>query len=103
MEQDKNKRLDELFKQAKNEPSKVSFEETKGQFLSSVGNQHVATKGIDIAKLFNLKLIIMITSIIATVALVLVLKPTNTIKAIEKVNINYFTKVDSIKLKKPLR
>ena len=91
MEQDKNKRLDELFKQAKNEPSKVSFEETKGQFLSSVGNQHVATKGIDIAKLFNLKLIIMITSIIATVALVLVLKPTNTTKAIEKVNINYST------------
>ena len=91
MEQDKNKRLDELFKQAKNEPSKVSFEETKGQFLSSVGDQHVATKGIDIAKLFNLKLIIMITSIIATVALVLVLKPTNTTKAIEKVNINYST------------
>lgn len=88
MEQDKNKRLDELFKQAKNEPSKVSFEKTKEQFLSSVGNQNVTTKGIDITKFFNLKLIIMITSIITTIALVLIFKPTSTTKTVEKTNTN---------------
>lgn len=84
MEQDKNKRLDELFKQAKNQPSKVSYEETKGQFLNALSSKNT-TKGRDFTRFFNLKLIIMIASIITTVALVLVLKPTHTTKTVEKV------------------
>ncbi|MBE7442090.1 MAG: SUMF1/EgtB/PvdO family nonheme iron enzyme [Flavobacteriales bacterium] len=85
MDNDANKLLNDLFNKAKNEPSKVSFEETKERFLTSVGTKNNATKGNDFARFFNLKLIIMIASIITTVALVLVLKPTNTTKTVEKI------------------
>lgn len=74
-----NKQLNDLFNKAKNEPSKVSFEETKEQFLTSVSAKKNATQGNNIARFFNLKnSIIMISSIITTVALVLVLKLTTT-------------------------
>lgn len=96
MEQDKNKRLDELFKQAKNEPSKVSFEETKERFLTSVSTKNDATKGNDIARFFNLKLIIMITSIITTIALVLVFKPTTETKPVENVKTEHLTPTTSL-------
>lgn len=85
MDNDANKLLNDLFNKAKNEPSKVSFEETKERFLTSVGTKNNATKRNDFARFFNLKLIIMIASIITTVALVLVLKPTNTTKTVEKI------------------
>jgi len=85
MDNDANELLNELFNKAKNEPSKVSFEETKERFLTSVGTKNNATKGNDFARFFNLKLIIMIASIITTVALVLVLKPINTTKTVEKI------------------
>lgn len=96
MDNDANKLLNDLFNKAKNEPSKVSFEETKGRFLSSVGNQHIATKGIDIAKLFNLKLIIMITSIITTLALVLVFKPNTETKPVENVKTKHLIPTTSL-------
>lgn len=85
MDNDANKLLNDLFNKAKNEPSKVSFEETKERFLTSVGTKNNATQGNNFARFFNLKLIIMIASIITTVALVLVLKPTNTTKTVEKI------------------
>lgn len=85
MDNDANKLLNDLFNKAKNEPSKVSFEETKERFLTSVGTKNNATQGNHFARFFNLKLIIMIASIITTVALVLVLKPTNTTKTVEKI------------------
>lgn len=85
MDNDANKLLNDLFNKAKNEPSKVSFEETKERFLTSVGTKNNAAQGNNFARFFNLKLIIMIASIITTVALVLVLKPTNTTKTVEKI------------------
>lgn len=85
MDNDANKLLNDLFNKAKNEPSKVSFEETKERFLTSVSTKNNATKGNDFTRFFNLKLIIMIASIITTVALVLFLKPTNTTKTVEKI------------------
>lgn len=86
MDNDANKLLNDLFNKAKNEPSKVSFEETKERFLTSVSTKNNATQGNHFARLFNLKnIIIMIASIITTVALVLVLKPTNTTKSAEKI------------------
>lgn len=85
MDNDANKLLNDLFNKAKNEPSKVSFEETKERFLTSVSTKNNATQGNHFARFFNLKLIIMIASIITTVALVLVLKPTNTSKTVEKI------------------
>jgi formylglycine-generating enzyme required for sulfatase activity len=85
MDNDANKLLNDLFNKAKNEPSKVSFEETKERFLTSVSTKNNATQGNNFARFFNLKLIIMIASIITTVALVLVLKPTNTTKTVEKI------------------
>ena len=85
MDNDANKLLNDLFNKAKNEPSKVSFEETKERFLTSVGTKNNATQGNNFTRFFNLKLIIMIASIITTVALVLVLKPTNTTKTVEKI------------------
>lgn len=79
MDNDANKLLNDLFNKAKNEPSKVSFEETKERFLTSVSTKNNATQGNNFARLFNLKnSIIMIASIITTVALVLVLKPSST-------------------------
>ncbi|PCJ23802.1 MAG: hypothetical protein COA97_10800 [Flavobacteriales bacterium] len=75
MEQDNNKRLDELFNQAKNEPSKVSFEETKEQFVNSIENisSSVSTGG-NLAQFSNLKTLIMITTISAiTVGAIMVL------------------------------
>ncbi|MBL4592890.1 MAG: hypothetical protein JKX68_03630, partial [Flavobacteriales bacterium] len=68
MEQDNNKRLDELFNQAKNEPSKISFEETKGQFIKSKGSiGNVSTGKVDtlseLAQFSNLKTLIMISTI----------------------------------------
>ncbi|NQX98596.1 MAG: SUMF1/EgtB/PvdO family nonheme iron enzyme, partial [Flavobacteriales bacterium] len=65
MEQNKNKRLDDLFNQVKNEPSKTSFEDTKAQFLNSnvgIGNM---TKGGKLTHIINSKIIIMITTICA--------------------------------------
>jgi hypothetical protein len=88
MDNDANKLLNYLFNKAKNEPSKVSFEETKERFLTSVSTKNNATQGNNFARFFNLKLIIMIASIITTVALVLVLKPTNTTKTVEKVKVS---------------
>jgi len=68
MEKDKNNRLDELFNQAKNEPSKVSFDEIKGQFIrSTVGTESVSTA----SKLFqinHLKIIAMISTLSIIVA-----------------------------------
>jgi len=85
MENDTNKKLNELFNKAKNEPSKVSYEETKEQFLNTLSGQNNATKGRDFTQFFNLKLIIMIASIITTIALVLVFKPNTTTKTVTKV------------------
>ena len=65
MEQDNNKRLDELFNQAKNDPSKVSFEETKEQFINSTGSTGSISKGGKLAQFSNLKIIIMISTISA--------------------------------------
>lgn len=86
MNNDTNKMLNDLFNKAKNEPSKVSFEETKERFITSVSNKNNATKGNNFARFFNLKLIIMIASIITTITLVLVLKPISTTKTVEKEN-----------------
>lgn len=86
MNNDTNKMLNDLFNKAKNEPSKVSFEETKERFITSVSKKNNATKGNNFARFFNLKLIIMIASIITTIALVLVLKPISTTKTAEKEN-----------------
>ncbi|MCB9365496.1 MAG: SUMF1/EgtB/PvdO family nonheme iron enzyme [Flavobacteriales bacterium] len=76
MDNDANKNLNDLFNKAKSQPSKVSFEETKEQFLNSLSSQSVA-KGRNFTQFINLKLIIMITSIITTIALVLVYQPEN--------------------------
>tara|TARA_R110000782_G_scaffold80846_4_gene159819 strand:- start:21781 stop:23841 length:2061 start_codon:yes stop_codon:yes gene_type:complete len=86
MSNDTNKMLNDLFNKAKNEPSKVSFEATKERFITSVSNKNNATKGNNFARFFNLKLIIMIASIITTITLVLVLKPTTTTKTTDKEN-----------------
>ena len=68
MEQDKNNRLDELFNQAKNEPSKVSFDEIKGQFIkSNVGAGNVST-GSKLFQITNLKIIVMISTLSIIVA-----------------------------------
>lgn len=91
MDNDANKLLNDLFNKAKNEPSKVSFEETKERFLTSVGTKNIATQVKDFAQFFNLKLIMMIASIIATVALVLVLNPTSTTKTVKKVTTTTLT------------
>ncbi|MGB0881840.1 MAG: formylglycine-generating enzyme family protein [Vicingaceae bacterium] len=63
MEQDKNNRLDELFNQAKNEPSKVSFDEVKEQFIkSNVGAVNVSATS-KLLQITNLKIIVMIATI----------------------------------------
>ncbi|MGE0560575.1 MAG: formylglycine-generating enzyme family protein [Flavobacteriales bacterium] len=84
MDNDANKMLNDLFNKAKNAPSKVSFEETKEQFLTSVNSNTTTVEGKNFARFFNLKIFIMITSIITTVALVWVLKPTTTTKTIKE-------------------
>lgn len=68
MEQNKNKRLDELFNQVKHEPVKVSFTETKEKFIKSnvvVGNASLVNKLIQIS---NLKIIVMISTLSIIVA-----------------------------------
>ncbi len=65
MEQNENKRLDELFNQAKNEPSKVSFKETEAKFLKSSASFSKGAKGGKLAQFSNLKTIIMISTISA--------------------------------------
>src|SRR5690606_23782381 len=84
MNNDTNKMLNDLFNKAKNEPSKVSFEATKERFITSVSSKNNATKANNFAQFFNLKLIIMIASIITTITLVLVLKPTTSTKTTDK-------------------
>ena len=65
MEQNKNKRLDDLFNQAKNEPAKISFEETKTQFIKSTATFGKVAKGGKLTQFTNFKLILMITTIAA--------------------------------------
>lgn len=86
MNNDTNKMLNDLFNKAKNEPSKISFEATKERFITSVSSKNNATKANNFAQFFNLKLIIMIASIITTITLVLVLKPTTSTKTTDKEN-----------------
>ena len=63
MEQDKNNRLDELFNQAKNEPSKVSFDEVKERFIkSNVGAANVSATS-KLLQITNLKIIVMIATL----------------------------------------
>ena len=57
MEQDKNKRLDDLFSQAKKEPAKISFEETQKQFLNSTASYGKIVKGGKTTQFINFKLI----------------------------------------------
>jgi formylglycine-generating enzyme required for sulfatase activity len=63
MEPNNEKRLDELFNQAKNEPSKVSFEKTKEQFVKSYGS--ITSTGGKLTQFTNLKTLIMISTICA--------------------------------------
>jgi formylglycine-generating enzyme required for sulfatase activity len=63
MELNNEKRLDELFNQAKNEPSKVSFEKTKEQFVKSSGS--ITSTGGKLVQFTNLKTLIMISTICA--------------------------------------
>ncbi|MDG1477421.1 MAG: SUMF1/EgtB/PvdO family nonheme iron enzyme [Vicingaceae bacterium] len=64
MEQNKNNdRLDELFNQANNEPSKVSFDEIKEQFIkSNVGAVNVSGAS-KLLQITNLKIIVMIATL----------------------------------------
>jgi len=68
MEQDKNKRLDELFNQAKNEPSKVSFDEIKEQFVKSNSGAGSASVVSKLIQMSNLKIIVMISTLSIIVA-----------------------------------
>jgi len=64
MDNDANKKLNDLFNKAKSQPSKVSFEEIKGQFLKNIDNLNSVDAGGKLSKFFNLKnWIIMITTI----------------------------------------
>jgi sulfatase modifying factor 1 len=65
MEQNNNKRLDDLFNQAKTEPAKFSFEETKVNFLNSTSALGKVAKGGKLTQFINFKLILMITTICA--------------------------------------
>jgi formylglycine-generating enzyme required for sulfatase activity len=65
MEQNNNKRLDDLFNQAKTEPAKFSFEETKVNFLNSTSALGKVAKGGRLTQFTNFKLILMITTICA--------------------------------------
>ena len=65
MEQNNNNRLDDLFNQAKNDPAKISFEETKTQFLKSTITIGKVAKGGKLTQFTNFKLILMITTICA--------------------------------------
>jgi formylglycine-generating enzyme required for sulfatase activity len=63
MEQNKNDRLADLFNQAKNEPVKTSFEETKTSFLKATAGYGKVTKMGKITQFMNFKLILMITTL----------------------------------------
>jgi formylglycine-generating enzyme required for sulfatase activity len=124
MEQNKNKRLDDLFNQAKNEPSKISFKETAAQFIKSTGSISNVSKGGKLAQFSNLKIFIMITTISAiTIGATLLVynlsEPNNTkistpitetiktdsvliIEEHETVVEEYFDRVEAIKANFPL-
>jgi len=93
MEQNNNKRLDDLFKQAKNEPAKKSFEETKANFLNSTSVASKVAKGGKLTQFTNFKLILMITTIAAiTIGAVLFFNnssDTNTKEEVISENIEY--------------
>ncbi|MGB0888036.1 MAG: SUMF1/EgtB/PvdO family nonheme iron enzyme [Vicingaceae bacterium] len=65
MEQNKNNRLDDLFNQAKNEPAKIPFEETKAQFIQATSVAGNVAKAGKLTQFTNFKLILMITTITA--------------------------------------
>ena len=87
MEQNKNNRLDDLFNQAKNEPSKVSYEETKKQFLKSSAGITSSGAGQGVASISNLKIIIMIATIsIITVGSIMLLNTFSSDEVAKKEN-----------------
>ena len=63
MDDNNNKRLDNLFNQAKNEPSKISYQETQKQFLKTTTGVSSSIAGKGIANFLNLKISIMIATL----------------------------------------
>ena len=63
---DKQEQLSELFRLAKEQEPKTSFEQTKGQFLNSLNNQE---KSKDVNSFTFKKWIIMLSSIIGIIGL----------------------------------
>ena len=99
MEQDKNKRLDELFNQAKNEPSKVSFDEIKEQFIKSNVGAVSASTTSKLFQITNLKIIVMITTLSIVTAGVLMFN-TSEKKSLENNNVIDDTILEHVVLEK---